>query len=79
MSFLEGFVSQWDKVLERMPQDLGALGEVAGFVSLVVVATCVLVFGFGGVVCLLSRGHSKPETEIEAEVRRMRRSAHEPI
>jgi hypothetical protein len=71
---MDGFLSRWEIVLEQLPHTAEAFGEIAGFVSLVVVAMCVLLFGFGGVVCLLSGGwrRCKPETEIEAEVRRMK-------
>ncbi len=55
MKFLEGFLSQWEIVLDNMPQNLEALGEVVGFVSIVVITLFGIVLSLGGLAALSSR------------------------
>ena len=78
-TFLEGFLSCWARVLEKMPQNWETIGEAAGFVSIVAVTMVAIIFGFGGLMCLIgtagrARNH-KTESKIDAEVRQMRGSS----
>ena len=45
--FLEGFLSRWAIVVEKMPHSWEAVGEIAGCCSIIVMAVIAIVSGFG--------------------------------
>ncbi len=65
--FLEGFLSRWAIVIEKMPPSWNAVGEVAGTVSIIVMAVIVMVSGFGTFATLYGNWVYKDERECKSE------------
>ena len=53
--FLEGFLSRWAIVIEKMPHSWETVGEIAGAISVVVMAVIVVVSGFGTLAMLYGK------------------------